>query len=185
MLHIREYPLLNTPSLSLIVMRAAAEGAVSVEDCAARLQSLLQAANENPPVSPDEMTRRLDRLRAELTEALLLQPADGGRFTITERGRRALMNHPGGVDTADLMTYPEYADYVRSHDRADSPMDPHIAEYDEGFDAYRAGKRPTQNPYGVQTISHLAWENGWSEALDEEVQGPRSAASDQRPRRLR
>ena len=48
-------------------------------------------------------------------------------------------------------------------------MDPRARGYDEGFNAYWSGKDPTDNPYRPDTVDHLAWENGWSEALDEDA----------------
>lgn len=169
MLHFREYPLLNTPHLNLVLLKTALRGACHIGDCAAQLKSLLKAADETPPVTDEDLTGRLRALSAHLVEARLLRPVDGGRFEITRRGREALEEHPGGFDAADLMAYPEFAAFVDSRRRPDHPMDPHVAQYDEGFDAYRTGKRPADNPYPAETVNHLAWENGWCEGLDEDL----------------
>ena len=169
MLHFREFPLLNTPHLNLVLLKTASKEKCSLDDCAARLKALLAAAHERAPVSDEELLSRLRVLQAHLVEARLLQPSEDGRFGITVRGREALEKHPSGFDAADLMAYPEFAAFVDSRRRPDRPMDPHATQYDEGFDAYRAGQRPADNPYPAETVDHLAWENGWCEGLDEDL----------------
>ena len=169
MLHFREFPLLNTPHLFLVLLKTASNGDCSLDDCAARLKTLLKNANEAPPVSDDEIMRRLRALRALLIEARLLEATGQGRFRITEEGRQALELHPRGFDTADLMGYPTFAEFIRNRPQGERSMNPHVAQYDEGFSAYRAGKRLADNPYAADTVDHLAWENGWCEALDEDV----------------
>lgn len=168
-MHFREYPLLNTPHLLLLMLREAEAGETSLAACAARLRQLLALANEHPPYGDDEILGRLDTLSRHLAEARLIEPAGAGRFAITERGREALADHPTGFDLADLMVYPEFARFIRglSRARAEGRMDPRTPAYDEGYGAYRAGARLADNPYTEDTIDHLAWENGWFEALDE------------------
>jgi hypothetical protein len=165
--HFRDHPLLNTPHLVVVILRAADRGA-DVEDCARRLESLLERTDEHPPVSRDELRARLDRLRRQLTRARLLTPVEDHRFTLTDRGREALAEHPAGFDTADLMRYREFADGVHRAAQSRADMDPRARGYDEGFHAYWSGKDATDNPYRPDTVDHLAWENGWSEALDED-----------------
>jgi hypothetical protein len=173
----REYPLLNTPNMVVVILRAAAEGPATREDCAARLQALLAVADEHPPFGPREVASRLEMLIRYLTEARLLAPADGGGFTLTDRGRTALEEHPQGFDTADLTVYPEFARYIRSLDRRRGPVDARAGGYDQGYYAYWSGEVPADNPYPGDSADHLAWENGWSEALDEDFRwtGPRFA----------
>ncbi len=168
-MHFREYPLLNTPHLVIVLLKEAARGATSVEECATRLWAILETADEHPPVGVDEVLRRMDMLRRNLTEAQLVAPADGGRFAITQRGRDALKQHPAGFDTADLMVYPEFERFIRGISRPRRRMDPHTAGYDKGFAAYWEGEAPTDNPHPSDIADHLAWENGWFEALDEDV----------------
>ena len=167
----QEYPLLNTPNLVAVVLRTAAGGA-SVEDCARRLARLLDQAGEHPPVTDAEMRRHLERIRRFLAEARLLEPEGHDRFHLTPRGEEALERHPAGFDTADLMRYPEYAEFVHRSARDRATMDRRIAAYDRGYEAYRAGRRLAENPYSFETVDHLSWENGWFEALDEDVGEP-------------
>lgn len=172
----REYPLLSTPSMVATILRAA-EGEATVADCTRRLTSLLDRLDEHPPFGPDEVASRLGMLVRYLTEARLLAPGPGGSFTLTERGRAALADHPEGFDTADLMAYPEFARHLAGLRRRRGPLDdPRPGGYDAGFEAYWAGQGPVDNPYDPDNVDHLAWENGWSEALDEDFRraGPRS-----------
>ena len=113
-----------------------------------------------------------------LAEAKLVLPGPDGSFTTTERGRAALAEHPEGFDTADLMVYPEFARYLRGLELRRRPLDPRTGGYDQGFYAYWTGETPADNPYPPDSADHLAWENGWSEALDEDFRwtGPRFAA---------
>ena len=163
-----DYPLLNTPNLVAVILRAAAGGA-SVADCADRLHRLLEQADEHPRVAEEEVCLRIEVLRRLLAEARLLEPEDGGRFHLTPRGEEALRRHPAGFDTADLMVYPEYAEFTHRRGRDRSAMDPRVAAYDQGYAAYRAGRRLAENPHDPDAVDHLAWENGWFEALDEDV----------------
>ena len=46
----REYPLLNTPSMVLVILReAAGEGPATIAGCVAHLRALLDQAREHPP----------------------------------------------------------------------------------------------------------------------------------------
>lgn len=171
-MHFREYPLLNTPHLMLLILREAAAGETSPAACAARLRELLAMADEHPPYGEAEIRGRLDVLRRYLAEAGLVEPVEGDRFRITARGREALQEHPQGFDLAELMVYPEFARFIRGLARARSRgrMDPRTPAYDEGFAAYRAGAMLADNPHPSDSVDHLAWENGWFEALDEDAE---------------
>ena len=173
----REYPLLNTPNMVIVILRAAAEGPATRDGCVARLQALLDRADEHPPFTAADVATRLEMLIRYLTEARLLAPGEAGVFTLTERGRAALDAHPAGFDTADLMVYPEFARYIRGLQFRRGPLDARAGGYDQGFYAYWSGETPADNPYGSDSADHLAWENGWSEALDEDFRwtGPRFA----------
>jgi len=173
----REYPLLNAPNMVVTILRAASEAPATLADCAARLQALLDRADEHPPFGPEDMASRLQMLIRYLIEAKLLQPAPDGSFTATGRGRAALADHPEGFDTPDLMIYPEFASYIRGLELRRAPLDPRAGGYDEGFYAYWTGASPADNPHPPDSADHLAWENGWSEALDEDFRwtGPRFA----------
>ena len=173
----REYPLLNTPNMVAVILREAEAGPATLGDCAAGLQAVLDRADEHPPFGPEDVASRLDMLIRYLAEARLLALERDGSFTLTERGRAALAEHPAGFDSADLMAYPEFARYIRGLDVRRGGMDPRAGGYDEGFYAYWNGQIPADNPHPPDSVDHLAWENGWSEALDEDFRwtGPRFA----------
>lgn len=172
----REFPLLNTPSLVVVILKAAEAAPATVEDCAARLEALLERAGEHPPFGPEEVASRLGMLVRYLTEARLLARAGHG-FVLTDRGAAALSEHPAGLDTPDLVVYPEFARFIRRFGLRRAAMDPRAGGYDLGFSAYWRGELPADNPYSPDSADHLAWENGWSEALDEDFRGngPRAA----------
>lgn len=115
---LREYPLLNTPHLFVILLKVAAQGEASVEDALKRFQQSLELVGEHPPIRAEEMRRRLDMLRRYLTEAGLLARVRDDRFRITPRGREALAKHPAGFDTAELMAYSEFRHFIQSLHRA-------------------------------------------------------------------
>jgi hypothetical protein len=174
----REYPLLNTPSMVLVILReAGAGGPASVAGCASAVQELLDRAGEHPPFGPAEIASRLELLVRYLTEAKLLAVGPDGSFVATPRGRVALAEHPQGFDVADLMAYPEFARHIRGLELRRAGMDPRAGGYDQGFYAYWSGRGPADNPYAPDSADHLAWENGWSEALDEDFRwtGPRAS----------
>ena len=164
----REYPLLNTPNLVVTILRTASEGPATLAACAARLQALLDQAGEHPPFGPEEVASRLDMLIRYLAEAKLVALGPDGGFTLTDRGRAALEQHPQGFDTADLMAYPEFARYIRGLSLRRRPIDARDGGYDEGYNAYWGGETVADNPFDSDSVDHLAWENGWSEALDED-----------------
>lgn len=164
MVNFRDHPLLNTPNLCVIMLKAAAHPA-SIEDCAGRLAELLEAAGEHPPVAPEEIRRQFEILRRNLAQARLLAPTEDGRFVLTERGARALREHARGFDTADLMIYPEFADHVRRIEAERGRReDPRESSYNAGCNAHLAGALLADNPFRPDTTDHLAWENGWSAA---------------------
>jgi hypothetical protein len=173
----REYPLLNAPNLVVIILRRGLDAPATRADCAATLEGLLARADEHPPFGPDEVAARLDTLIRYLTEAKLVEPVAGGAFATTARGRAALAEHPQGLDTPDLMAYPEFARFIGDLGRRQPGLDPRAGGYDQGFYAYWRGQVPADNPYPPDSADHLAWENGWSEALDEDFRpaGPRAA----------
>jgi ribosome modulation factor len=162
----REHPLLNTPNLTAILLRGAADEATSLDACLAHLDGLMRSAGEKPPVPREEIRRHLALLQTDLALAGLLAPAGHERFGLTRRGRAALDEHPVGLSRADLMAYPEYASHVTARGRSHATSDPHARAYDAGFAASLTGQAASDNPYPPDAADHLAWENGWSQALD-------------------
>jgi len=147
-----EHTLLNDPDLTLILLKTAARGETGIEDCVEVLRSTLERAGERPPVARTELVLHLDRVRR-----------------ITERGRNALKDHPMGLDDTVLMEFPEFREFVQETRTQPSAAGPHSRDYAEGYLAFRAGKGLADNPHAFETAEHLAWENGWFQARDEEA----------------
>jgi hypothetical protein len=168
-----DVPLLNTPSLVALALRAARDGGASAEICADRLEALFRQTGERPDVGRDEMVARCGKAVGWLRAAGLLEAGDG-RWVLTPRGREALAAHPQGMDLADLAAFPEFAEHLRARDAAARPTGGEPAEataYDQGFAARHEGVGFTDNPHDFGTADHQLWEKGWCEALDEEA-GP-------------
>jgi ribosome modulation factor len=167
-------PLLNQPQLMNVVLKAAADGAASPADCLARLKAVFAAAHEAVAADDAELIDLLQGARTHLLAAGALEPAGEDRLRLTSRGRQLLAAHPAGIDDSVLMEFPEFRRFVR---RAATPKgDRRVAaaalrekEYDEGHAAFRAGRTAAENPYDQDSAQFLAWENGWFEARDEEV----------------
>jgi hypothetical protein len=164
-----DMPLLNTPHLVALALRAAEENGVSADRCADRLEALYRETGEAPPVGRDELVARCGQVVGWLRAAGLLEARDG-ICVLTPRGREALAAHPHGMDLADLTAYPDFAAFLARSERG-KRREALADGYDEGYTARQDGKSFTENPYGFATADHLAWENGWCEALDAE-EGP-------------
>jgi hypothetical protein len=162
-----EYPLLSYSDLMLTILTVASGDGASIADCLDHLRRTLDKAHEHPPVSAEEMRRRLETAKHFLLAARLLRPLAGERFHISERGRRVLADNPMGVDDTVLMQFPEFRALIGRSGEPAAHDDPRPQEYEEGYEAYQAGKMPADNPYEFDRIEHLAWENGWFGARDD------------------
>lgn len=165
-----EYPLLNTPSLTVVILKAAVLPDARLEDALARLHAALRAVNERPPFDDRAMRARLRAVADALAGAGLLQQSSGGRMRITALGRRALLEHPAGFDTADLVDAMEIRRRREARRRAPA-SDPRSARYEDGYDAFRMGIPITENPFRQDSVDHRAWEDGWCEARDDATPG--------------
>ncbi|MGR3760614.1 ribosome modulation factor [Roseobacteraceae bacterium NS-SX3] len=161
-----DYPLLSTPSLMALILHRAGGGPVTLGSCEAALEALFRQANETPALPPEALRRRLSRHLSDLETARILEPQVDGAWHLTERGRDALRRHPGGLDHSVLVKYPEFAAHLRATAHHSCGMDPRSSSYDQGYQARLAGEPFTANPYAFDSADHLAWENGWMEALE-------------------
>ncbi|MBY6065763.1 hypothetical protein KUW17_03365 [Leisingera aquaemixtae] len=167
-----DFPLLSTASLVALIMHKAGTGPVTLESCETALAALFQQANETPGLPPEELRARLAGHLADLQTARILEPAPDGGWQLTRRGRRALEQHPEGLDQTDLARYPEFAAHLRDTAHKPCGMDPRGAHFDEGYLACLNGLPFTANPYAFDNADHQAWENGWTEAQEEREQEP-------------
>ncbi len=177
-----DQPLLNTPSLTLSLLKVAAEREwATLEDGLAHLKDVFVQAHEPPSVAVTEIVSHLREVRRHLVAAGLLTMADDGRFTITERGRQVLAEHPMGVDDSVLTQFEEFREFLRQSSPRRVPENPELVTQEEGHGAYFDDQSVVDNPYEFDTSKHLAWENGWFEARDERFDqpcGPRRQAPD-------
>jgi restriction system protein len=163
-----EAPLLHEPDLMLAVLRASACKVATLDDCIRQLGTLLRVAREPPPADPEELLARLIEVRDKLLRAELIRSAGPGGFEITERGRGVLEENPGGVDESVLIRFPEYRGAVAERATGASRR-PGAAAYDAGYAAHLAGRTLADNPHPPDRRDHLDWQNGWSQARDDEV----------------
>lgn len=167
-----EFPLLNMPTLMLTVLRGATAGPATLEACRADLEKLLARANEHPEVTDAEITAHLAKARDHLIAARLLTHVAPDRFAITDRGRRALAEHPGGIDDSVLAQFAEFRAYLEAGAKRRHGGDNEVLaanEYDMGYAAYFAGKTQRENPYDFDAAEHLIWDCGWFAALDDDI----------------
>ncbi len=168
-----EHPLLNTPSLTLSLLKSAAEReAATLEDGLAHLRQVLNLAHEAPSADESEIAAHLDQTKRHLIAAGLLRQVEDGSFAITERGRQVLAEHPLGVDDTVLAEFQEFWDYVHDSHPLHVPEDAQAGPHEEGHRAFLERRAAADNPYAFDTAKHLAWENGWFEARDEELEQP-------------
>ena len=168
-----EHPLLNTPSLTLSLLKVAAERDwATLEDGLAHLKGVFVQAHETPAAAVTEIVSHLQEVRRHLVAAGLLSMADDSRFTITERGRQVLAEHPMGVDDSVLTQFGEFREFLRRSGPRRTPENPELVIQEDGYYAYLDGESAVDNPYEFDTSKHLAWENGWFEARDEHLDQP-------------
>jgi hypothetical protein len=171
-------PLLHEPDLMLAVLRVAAARTGTLDDCLDHLRALRQCAQIQEPMPQAEVRALLEAVQAKLRRAGLIEAPAPGRFRITARGQRVLHEHPGGVDDSVLMQLPEFRP-VNGHSTpaargAAAPAADQGAntEYHSGFEAFRAGVGLSDNPHPPDVRAYLDWENGWSQARDEQLRQP-------------
>jgi hypothetical protein len=170
-LEFREHPLLNTPSLTALILHLTDQGPATIEALAARLDAVLAEAQERPDVSAGEIRDRIAALAEDLVAAQVLS-RNGAAYALTARGRKALDDHPEGFARPDMMKYPEFAARVVDRLLHGSGDDPRPRAYDDGFAAQQSGEALEDNPFRPDTVDHLAWESGWSEAREQTSAAP-------------
>jgi restriction endonuclease Mrr len=168
-----EHPLLNWPSLTLSLLKPAAEREqASLADALSHLEEVLTLAHESPGVDRIEIADRLETMKGHLIAAGLLRQVENGFFAITDRGRRVLSEHPLGVDDTVLAAFPEFRDYMHRRHPPHQPEDAQAGAHEEGYRAFQEGEKASDNPYAFDSCGHLAWENGWHEARDDALEHP-------------
>jgi hypothetical protein len=161
-----EPTLLHEQDLMLALLHAAADGPATEREAVAWLSRLRVVAGEAPVVDEETMGR-LHRAVTALLAAGALTQDEPGRLRIAKRGRELLASSPQGVDETVLMRFPEFRAFIAAAGGSAPRDDPRAPAFDAGQLAFAAGKPHTANPFPFDSVDHLAWENGWSEARDE------------------
>jgi len=159
-----EPALLHEPDLMLAILRASLKAPASLEDAMARLHANLAAAHE-PLAEPEgDLRRRLERAALLLRGADAIAPAGDDRFQLTARGSRLLDEHADGVDESVLSAFPEYRAFLTALHPKRFDDDPRLPAFQAGMQAFADGRSIADNPHAFDSVDHLAWECGWSEA---------------------
>ena len=159
-----EPALLHEPDLMLAILRAAHQAPASLDDAMARLQANLAAAHEPLPEPEHDLRLRLERAALLLRGADAIAPAGDDRFRLTARGARLLAEHPDGVDESVLLAFPEFRAFLTVLSPRRSEDDPRLPAFQAGMQASAEGRSIADNPHAFDSVDHLAWECGWSEA---------------------
>jgi hypothetical protein len=94
--------LLREPDLMLAVLRVAAVGSGTLDDCVEHVRQLSRYALAHEPMPETDVRARMETVRAKLRLAGLIELNAAGRLRITAFGRQVLADHPGGIDEAVL-----------------------------------------------------------------------------------
>ena len=161
-----EPALLHEPDLMLAILRAAHHAPASLDDAMARLQANLAAAHE-PLTEPEgDLRCRLERAALLLQGADAIAPAGDDRFRLTTRGARLLAEHADGVDESVLCAFPEFRVFLTTLSPKRFEDDPRLPAFQAGEQAFAEGRSIADNPHAFDSVDHLAWECGWSEARE-------------------
>jgi restriction system protein len=161
-----EPALLHEPDLMLAILRAAHHAPASLDDAMARLQANLAAAHE-PLTEPEgDLRCRLERAALLLQGADAIAPVGDDRFRLTTRGARLLAEHADGVDDSVLCAFPEFRVFLTRLSPKRFEDDPRLPAFQAGEQALAEGRSIADNPHAFDSVDHLAWECGWSEARE-------------------
>ena len=164
-----ESPLLHQPDLMLAVLRVAAAKSGTLDDCLEYLRHLRRCARVDEPIPEAEVRAQLQRVQAKLRRAGLIEVGAAGRFRITARGRKVLAANPDGVDDSVLMQLAAPRRLNGHRAVAAPPQEGPSIDYQRGYGAYLAGAGLAENPYPPDVRAYLDWENGWSQARDDDL----------------
>ncbi len=160
--------LLHEPDLMLAVLRVAATGAGTLEACIEHLRALRDRAEVEHRVPEARVRAELQAIAAKLDRASLIEWRWPRRFRITARGRQVLADHPAGVDEGVLRQL-EAPDLPTGRPASVIEREaPQASAYDAGYHAYAERRGLPDNPHPPDARAHLDWQNGWSQACEDE-----------------
>jgi len=170
-------PLLHEPDLMLAVLRVATGGEGTIAVCVEQLRRLRRCAKIGELVPEAEVRARLERVVGRLERAQLIECPTARGWRITTRGRKVLAEHPDGVDDSVLI---RSAAFPSPRERTAEPHGTPIqrrSPYDLGYEAYGSGRGLADNPQPPDVRAALDWENGWSQARDDDRRRQRARRS--------
>jgi hypothetical protein len=160
----------------LAVLRVGAAKSGTLDDCIDHLRLLRRSAQVDELVPEVAVRSRLQTALAKLHQAGLIETPAPGRFRITARGRQILVDNPDGVDDTVLMRLPGFRSANgHSSPEASSRRARATAErastvdYQRGYEAHLSGATLADNPHPPDVRAYLDWENGWSQARDDDL----------------
>ena len=161
-------PLLHEPDLMLAALRVAATGTGTLDACIEQLRRLRRCAQVREPVPEAEVRERLESVVGKLDRAQLIERPTVCSWRITSRGRQVLAGHPDGVDDSVLI---RFAASQSPGERTSEPHEtavPPRSHYDLGYEAHGQGRGLADNPHPPDVRAALDWQNGWSQARDDD-----------------
>ena len=93
--------LLPESDLALAVLRVAAAGSGTLDDCLEYLRRMRRYARVGEPMPEAEVRARLDTVQAKLRLSGLIEVNAAGRSRITAFGRQVLADPPSDVGSSD------------------------------------------------------------------------------------
>jgi restriction system protein len=168
-MNLEEPTLLHEPDLMLAVLRIAAVGSGTLDDCFEHLRQLRRYAQVDEPMPESDVRGRLEAVQAKLRLAGLIEVGSSGRCRITAFGRRILADHPGGVDDSVLMQLRKPPRLNGHRAGREPPARMPSIDYQRGYEAFIAGANLADNPFPGDVRAYLDWENGWSQARDDAI----------------
>jgi len=170
-------PLLHEPDLMLAALRVAATGTGTVDACVEQLRRLRRCAQVREPVPEAEVRERLEGVVGRLGRAQLIERPTACSWRITARGRQVLAEHPDGVDDSVLTRFASFRSSGEATAELHEAPIPPRSHYDLGYEAYGRGRGLADNPHPPDVRAALDWENGWSQARDDDRRRPRGRRS--------
>jgi restriction system protein len=163
-----ESPLLHEPDLMLAALRVGATGTGTLDACIEQLRRLRRCAQVRESVPEAEVRERLKGVVGKLDRAQLIERPTACSWRITPRGRQVLAEHPDGVDDSVLVRFASFQSAGEQTPERHEALIPPRSHYDLGYEAYGRGRGLADNPHPPDVRAALDWENGWSQARDDD-----------------
>jgi len=164
----------NDEAIKLSIMKLAQSNPVKLVDCINHITSQILELDSQMGISPSLSPKRLgleERIKNccdQLFATNLLVYINEIEFCLTAFGKEIVDKTPVDIAEKPLTSPPKHNCSLRQVTGGLSAPSSSRKRYDEGFTAFRGGENYTTNPYPNDQAEHLAWHNGWAEALKNE-----------------